>query len=203
MPERLIVFARNLVEGKVKTRIASKIGDELALEVYRILLGNTIQTVASLPATIEPVIYYSDFAETDSNFDFEGIRTEVQDGSGLGERMANSLVKEFGSGAKKVCIIGTDIYNLSTQIIVKAFRQIQDNNVVIGPAMDGGYYLLGLNSLNTKLFADISWSKSTVLKNTINNINHLGLKYELLEYLSDVDEYDDIPKFIKAQLNLE
>ena len=203
MPERLVVFARNLLEGKVKTRIASKIGGKLALEVYRILYNKTIQTIASLPSTIEPVIYYSDFADTDNNFSFEGIRTEVQEGSGLGERMANSLEKEFGSGARKVCIIGTDIYGLNTQVIVNAFQRIHDNNVVIGPAKDGGYYLLGVNNFNTKLFSDISWSKPTVLKNTIKNINNLGLKYELLEYLNDVDEFEDIPKEIIVKLNLE
>jgi rSAM/selenodomain-associated transferase 1 len=203
MPNRLILFARNLLVGKVKTRIASKIGDELALEVYRILFNNTIQIIASLPSTIKPVIYYSDFVENENNLGFEGIRTEVQEGSGLGERMANSLEKEFGSGARKVCIIGTDIYSLNAQIIENAFNRIHDNNVIIGPATDGGYYLLGTNNYNTKLFSDISWSKSTVLKDTIKNINNLGLNYELLKFLSDVDEYEDIPKDIIAKLNLE
>jgi rSAM/selenodomain-associated transferase 1 len=127
----------------------------------------------------------------------------LQEGIDLGERMANSIKKEIEYGARKVCIIGTDIYDLSADIIVDAFNKIYDNQVIIGPATDGGYYLIGVCDFKPEIFSDIKWSKSTVLSETIEIIENIGMQYQLLEYLNDVDEYEDIPDEIKNKLNLK
>ncbi|MEO6850935.1 MAG: TIGR04282 family arsenosugar biosynthesis glycosyltransferase [Mucilaginibacter sp.] len=187
--DTLLIFARNPVYGKVKTRLAATIGNDKALQIYRQLLEHT--AAVTQPINADRVVYYSDFIADNDAWD-NNYSKAMQRGIDLGERMSNASKDKLETGAKKAIIIGTDCYELDTEIIANAFTQLSNYDIVIGPALDGGYYLLGMNSHYPKLFNDITWSTDTVLKETIARCAELGLRHFLLPVLSDIDDENDL-----------
>ena len=200
MTLKLIIFAKNLIEGNVKTRIAKKMGTSKALEIYKTLLINTLDLVQSLPVGIQPVLYFSEKSEEESITGNYKFKVMVQEGKDLGERMFKAFENEFESGFSKVCLIGTDIYDLDTQIIIQAFENLEKVEVSLGPALDGGYYLIGMKQLYPEIFIGVNWGQSTVLNETIERIHSRGIGYNLLPVLKDVDEYEDIPQDLLKKL---
>jgi len=186
----LIIFLKNPTLGKVKTRLASTIGDVKALEIYQLLLNRTRQITEKLPVT--KVVYYSDYVETQDIWENETYQKTLQKGKELGEKMLNAFQKGFADGYNKVCIIGSDCYELDGQIIQQAFDLLDKNDLIIGPATDGGYYLLGMSSLHEALFQNKVWSTPAVLAETLKDADELGLKYLLLQELNDVDHEGDL-----------
>ncbi len=189
MKNALIIFVRKPELGKVKTRLAAQIGNEKALEVYIKLLDHT-QTICT---TIKADKY---LFGTESKHDiyWDGFLQACQQGEDLGTRMMNAfnflLKKEYD----KVVIIGSDCISLTENIIENAFIELEENDAVIGPSEDGGYYLLGLKSLHTDIFNNKNWSTDSVFSDTINSFNELHLRYSVLPVLSDVDEAKDVPR---------
>ena len=104
--------------------------------------------------------------------------------------MKNAFQNGFEAGYEKVMIIGSDLYDLSSENIELAFNELDNNDVVIGPAEDGGYYLLGMNSLQEKVFENKDWGTETVRKDTLANLN--DKKVKLLSIKNDIDVYEDI-----------
>jgi rSAM/selenodomain-associated transferase 1 len=187
--DTLLIFARNPVYGKVKTRLAATIGNDKALQIYRQLLEHTAAVIQ--PINADRVVYYSDFIADNDSWD-NNYSKAIQRGTDLGERMSNAFKDILEPGAKKAIIIGTDCYELDTEIIANAFTQLSNYDIVVGPALDGGYYLLGMNNYHPKLFNDMTWSTDTVLKETIARCAELGLRYFLLPVLSDIDDEKDL-----------
>lgn len=181
----LIVFLKNPELGMVKTRLAATIGDKKALEIYLKLLHYTFQTIHSVEARIQ--LYFTD--RIDQSFKYDD--AFLQEGSDLGIRMKNAFLKCDFNENKKV-IIGTDCAQLTTAIIQKAFLQLEKYDLVIGPATDGGYYLLGMKKVYTPLFESIHWSTDSVLDETIQIANHLNLSFYLLRPLTDIDTEEDL-----------
>lgn len=190
MQERhLIIFVKNPVLGTVKTRLAEGIGDEKALEVYNQLLAIT-RTVAGNVACIRHVFYSDRIENDDWN---EGLFTKhVQEGNSLGERMNNAFEKVFALGAKQVIIIGCDCPKISSSIIEEAFETLNQKDTVIGPAKDGGYYLLGSKSLHRFLFEEKEWSTDSVFEDTVLDFIENRLTYGRTETLSDLDTIYDL-----------
>ncbi len=184
----LIIFVRNPVLGKVKKRLAATIGNEKALQVYQQLLQHTQSITANL--SVKVFVYYADFLN--GNDLWNGCEKKLQKGNDLGERMKNAFEELFTSSYKNVCIIGSDCYEITTKIIEEAFEKLQNNNAVIGGAIDGGYYLLGMNKLIENIFITIEWSTNTVFNKTVELIEYQNLSYQLLPFLNDVDEEKDI-----------
>lgn len=185
----LIIFVKNAVAGQVKTRLAATIGPEKALAVYQLLLWRTHAVTRDLP--VAKAVYYSDYIVEDdwSPLDYEKC---VQAGVDLGERMHAAFRREFAAGYTHICLIGSDCYELTTAILQQAFEKLTQNSVVIGPAEDGGYYLLGLKSLQQALFTGKSWSTASVLADTLYSIKAAGQTVALLPQLTDVDEEKDL-----------
>ena len=104
--------------------------------------------------------------------------------------MANAFTKGFADGFERIIVIGSDMYDLSKSDIDHAFTTLEDSNFVIGPAEDGGYYLLGMNTYNPDVFKDKEWGTQTVFDDTMNNLKNETIK--LLETRNDVDLYEDI-----------
>ncbi len=186
----LIVFVRNPVLGTVKTRIAKTIGDEAALRLYKKLLQHTQETIKDLP--FEKYIFYSNEISVEDNWPNEIYKKEQQAAGGLGQKMEAAFAKLFANGHQHVLIIGSDCYDLTAALIEEAFAALQTHDVVIGPAKDGGYYLLGQNKMNAALFSIKEWSTPTVLHETIQVCEQAGLRYMQLDMLSDIDEASDI-----------
>jgi hypothetical protein len=192
----LIIFVKNLIPGHVKTRLATTLGNDAAMNIYQQLLKVVHDNIQG--ADVDKIVFYSDFIENDiwQNSIFQ---KEVQKGKNLGERMNNAFESLFLAGYEKVVIIGTDCPALDESIIHTAFAKMSDSDVVIGPATDGGYYLLGMKKLHPFLFQNVEWSTSSVLTQTIDLCKINELTYFLLNELSDIDEEKDLIHFKKLQ----
>lgn len=195
----LIVFVKNPQLGKVKTRLAKTIGDNKALAIYNLLLQKTKDIVAPLPFDVQ--IYYSEFVDRADLWPSERFKKAIQIKGNLGEKMTNAFENAFKIGYKNVCIIGSDCYDLDTPILQKAFKTLQQQDFVIGPSFDGGYYLLGMNALDTKLFQNKQWSTSSVFNDTMLDFNKSGKTYSCLVKLSDIDVEADLDEWAHDILN--
>ena len=192
----LLVFAREPILGRVKTRLAAGIGAEAALAVYRELLALTAAAVtqAQVPATVwlaEAPAPPANAAE--SRPEWLGLPWRVQPAAGsLGDRMAHAFSEAFAAGAGRMVIIGTDCPGLSAELLRRAFDELATHDLVLGPADDGGYYLLGLKALQPDLFVNKDWSTATVLPDTLADAARLGLRVAQLPTLHDVDSAQDL-----------
>ena len=117
---------------------------------------------------------------------------KLQQGEGLGEKMQNAFVSGFQDDYEKIVLIGTDCYNLNANILEDAFFCLDKNEVVFGPANDGGYYLVGMTKSNPGLFLNKTWSHENVLEEATDFLNENDLNYGLVQELIDVDTYDDL-----------
>ncbi len=186
----ILLFVKNFELGKVKTRLAKTIGDEKALEIYKKLVERTEEITHDIAA--DKYVFYSDFIPDKDLFDIVSYRKNVQAGNDLGERMLHAFETLFDKGYEKVIIIGSDCFALEAAHINEAFATLEKNEIVIGPAEDGGYYLLGMTNLVRALFLDKKWSTSDLLLDTILEIKQLGKSYQLLATLNDIDEENDL-----------
>jgi rSAM/selenodomain-associated transferase 1 len=192
--EALLIFAKNLVEGQVKTRLAASVGNEKAFSVYKQLLQHTVLITQDLP--IDKIAFYTDFIEEEiwkNNF----YKKKIQHGNSLGKRMENAFKCSFTAGYEKVIIIGTDCFELNAEIIMSAFANLNKYDVVIGPATDGGYYMLGMKKEYPFLFRNIKWSTDEVFSKSIALCTKNRLSFSLLPELSDIDEEKDLQRYEK------
>ena len=187
--KQLIIFVKNKIPGKVKTRLAAGIGQEKAMEVYDKLLVHTHETTRCLDC--DKTVCFSEEIETDSLWADGNFQLAQQQGQDLGERMLRAFDSQFAKGAERVCIIGSDTFEIKAEIIQAAFKALQDHDVVVGPASDGGYYLLGMKELQPELFQHKNWSTESVLNQTLADIRQLHLSYAFLPELNDIDQKED------------
>ena len=187
----LIIFTRNPELGKCKTRLAKKIGDENALEVYKYLLNHTASISEDIIA--DRYVFYSENIINEDLWDSNVFRKKLQHGNDLGERMSTAFRELLEIGYEKVVIIGSDLLDLDAATVNDAFTQLDFNDVVIGPALDGGYYLLGLKNLYPKLFLNKEWGTSSVLKDSINDLQNS--KIYVLKELNDIDTFEDMQHY--------
>ncbi len=186
----LIVFAKNIKLGKVKTRLAKSIGDVNAFEVYKFLVQRTEENTAQV-SDCDIHIYFSDVI---IGTKWQKQPKFVQKGNDLGERMKDAFQISFEKGYEKVVGIGTDIPDLSAQIITQAFEELDLSDTVFGPAEDGGYYLLGMKKLHSTIFDDKEWSTSTLLKKTFHDLKVNDISISILIELNDIDTLEDLEK---------
>lgn len=188
----LIIFIKNPVQGKVKTRLANSTGDFAAFQVYNKLLEHTRNI--TLYSQIDKYVFYTDFVDKEDIWNNAFYHKYLQIGNDLGEKMQNAFEVGFKDGYDKIILIGTDCYQLTSEIIDYAFAKLDIYDIVLGPANDGGYYLIGMNQLYYPVFQDIHWSTSSVLEETIEKINGIKKSYKLLDEKVDIDTFDDLKK---------
>jgi rSAM/selenodomain-associated transferase 1 len=199
--EALIIMAKNAIQGKVKTRLAEHLGEEETLHFYQNLLSITQLTTNNLKA--DKFIFYSDFIPDSDVFDSENYQKRVQiDCNDLGIRMKAAFEYIFQLGYKRSIIIGTDCPYLTTSILDSGFNLLHLNDVVIGPALDGGFYLLGCKQMPSLNFNDIIWSTENVLNQLLSNLEKSDLKVHLLDAFEDIDNVENWLRYkrtLKAQ----
>lgn len=195
--EALIIFIKNPELGKVKTRLAATIGNEKALEIYRLLQAHTNRITRSLSQ--DTWLFYSNKVDSNDSWDNNLYHKKVQCGGDLGTKMLNAFRHCFDLGYQKVCIIGSDLMDINESIIQKAFNKLRDHDAVIGPALDGGYYLLGMNQLHPSLFNKKEWSTESVLKDTMSDLKKDNLSHSTLEVLNDIDTESDWNAYLSNQ----
>jgi uncharacterized protein len=187
----LVIFQKNAVPGKVKTRLAATVGEKKALEIYLSLVEHTYSQIRNLRNT-DKFIYYSDYLEENPNQGLPHFHQEVQSGNDLGERMHNAFQDLFLQGYNQIVLIGTDCPEINTEDIETAFHILEQEDVCIGPALDGGYYLIGMRRFYNFLFEKIAWSTSEVLNQTLEKLKLHKANYELLRILRDIDTEEDL-----------
>ncbi len=185
----VIVFVKNAKLGQVKTRLASSIGNEEALYIYNRLVDITEQATASLP--MDKCIAYS---ESIDNSRWPTDRKIVQSGNDLGEKMKNAFERGFADGYHQIVLIGSDLPDISSEIIANAFEKLNDSETVFGPAEDGGYYLIGMSKMNTLIFENKPWSQPELLDITLKELSQNRITTRLLNPLDDVDTLEDLKK---------
>jgi len=178
------------VLGKVKSRLAASVGPEKALAVYQELIEHTFKTISDLE--VDVFIYYSDSIPESRT---PGFKYYLQSGKNLGHRMMNAFQDLFDLRYNSICIIGSDNYEISPDIINQAFQSLTQKDLVIGPSYDGGYYLIGMKRHYKTLFQNKSWSTSSVYRETIENLKSLELSWFVLKKLRDIDVIEDLDHF--------
>jgi rSAM/selenodomain-associated transferase 1 len=191
----LLIFIRNPEKGKVNTRLAATIGDEKALVIYEELLRHTQNITRKLP--VKKLLFYAEKITEQDNWPAENYYKIVQKNGDLGIKMQAAFESTFTNGAKKVIVIGSDCYELTEDILNQAFSELENHDAVIGPAADGGYYLLGFSRQNDSVFQNKTWSSDSVFAATIQDLENQNFKYKVLPVLNDVDEEKDLGRLRK------
>jgi rSAM/selenodomain-associated transferase 1 len=185
-----MIFTKNPELGKVKSRLAAQIGKVAALEVYNFMLERCRDM--SVGRNADKQVWYTERIEKDDIWDNDLYDKQLQEGSDLGARMSNAFNKSFQEGYDKVLIVGSDIPDLTARDIDKAFGLLDRYDAVVGPAIDGGYYLLGLRAHMPQLFVNKNWGTPSVLADTLADL--FDVKYALLEQKTDIDYLEDLDK---------
>ncbi|GAA3773723.1 TIGR04282 family arsenosugar biosynthesis glycosyltransferase [Corallibacter vietnamensis] len=184
----LIIFTKNPELGKCKTRLAKTIGNEAALHVYTLLLKHTAKITT--PIKTDKFVFYSNKILHNDFWDENIFKKRLQQGHNLGERMENAFLELFQSGYEKIIIIGSDLYDLTSEVINVAFETLNNHDHVIGPATDGGYYLLGMKSPHPTIFKNKQWSTASIYKDTLNDLKQNTVY--ILKKLNDIDTFEDL-----------
>jgi uncharacterized protein len=197
LKQALIIFARNPVRGKVKTRLAATMGDDKALSIYQSLLEHTVQITQQLP--YDCYVFYADGISKNDVWPDDLYLKKNQEGKDLGQRMLHAFDTLFQQGYQKIIIIGTDCFELSSFILLDAFTALDEKEVVIGPSEDGGYYLLGMRQFFPFLFEEKAWSTDSVYSSTVQQLVIQNIRYEILPILNDIDTEDDWKQYLQQQ----
>lgn len=191
----LIIFYRNPELGKVKSRLAATIGEERALAIYLLMAAHT-RSIALL-TQVDRMVYYSEFTDTEDSWGNKDFQKRLQAGADLGEKMKNAFEESFRSGYDSICIVGTDCLELTESILKKAYEILDREDAVVGPAADGGYYLLGMSRFIPGLFSNKKWSTSSVCRDTMEDLQRLHCSYQVLPVLRDIDHEADLPPHLR------
>ncbi|MCA9398452.1 MAG: TIGR04282 family arsenosugar biosynthesis glycosyltransferase, partial [Candidatus Omnitrophica bacterium] len=188
----LLYFVKYPTPGKVKTRLAKTVGVDEAARLYRKLAEKNFRegTLLHQRKVCDLIVVFDPPKQKVDVQDWLSAPCEYwpQSEGGLSERFISVFHDAFENGGQRVIALGSDTLGLTFQIIEEAFENLNTNDVVIGPAEDGGYYLVGSSSFQPKLFEGIPWSTSNVLAQTYKTINKLHLSYQTLRQLEDLDE---------------
>jgi rSAM/selenodomain-associated transferase 1 len=186
----LIIFTRNPELGKVKTRLAKTIGNEKALQVYRDLLSHTMFETEKLAC--DKFVFYDNAIEPNDIWSLDVYEKREQFGMDLGAKMKNAFQELFHIGYTNCLIIGSDLFDLQSKHITTAFEKLKMHDAVLGPAEDGGYYLLGFKELIPAVFKNKNWGTDSVLEATLQDLKTVSVGF--LEVLNDIDTFEDLEK---------
>ena len=194
----LIIFVKYPQPGFVKTRLAKEIGKKNASELYRLFVETLLARIKDKNFT--RVIFYSPISKRNEIKRWLGdnLALSPQKGRGLGERLSYAFRLTFKNGAKRVVVIGTDSPALNKKLILDAFKKLKETQCVLGPAFDGGYYLVGLASFHEEIFQHIYWSSDNVFKQTLKTIKKSRISFSLLDKQLDIDNKDDLHTFCRG-----
>ncbi len=190
--EVLSIFVKNLIPGTVKKRLAKDLGIDLAIEIYKELVGITAETTDILE--INKCVYYSDYIESNDQFDDAKYQKHIQEGKDLGQRMQNCFYDAFELDFDKMILIGSDTPDITDQIISQGFAELDKHDIIIGPAQDGGFYLIGMKKPHENLLNKRTYGHEKVLNELLDEIENRNLSVFKLPTLIDIDVKDDLKK---------
>lgn len=196
MTELLAVFARTPVVGQVKTRLSPPLTAEQALQLHRALVEDTLDHLARIerPGIERLVLFSEPLSEEHTLHVPPGWSTTVQASGGLGERLASLFYTGFRRGVTRLVVLGSDSPTVPPEVIHEAFDDLEHRQAVIGPAEDGGYYLLGCSQWIPELFQSIDWGTPLVLEQTLSVLEGKKVPYATLIRWYDIDRSEDLDK---------
>jgi rSAM/selenodomain-associated transferase 1 len=197
--QQLIVFLKAPRPGEVKTRLAREIGPEAACAAYCRMVERLFEQISTLE-NVELRFTPDDAAEEFRHWQRSGWRLAPQGDGDLGSRLQRAFVDAFNEGLKRVVVIGSDCPTLTLQDIEAGWAALDKRDLVIGPARDGGYWLIGLRASHPDLFEGIDWSSANVLVQTIRKAETEGLTIARLRDLNDIDTRRDWEEFLRSTL---
>jgi uncharacterized protein len=205
----LLIFIKNPELGKVKTRLAASIGDEKALWVFNQLLEHIHNVSKNVSA--HKLLFYSSFVNQSDIWEREIYKKHLQiQSTDLGERMYSAFKEAQFFGYKKAVIVGSDIFEVTTDMLNKGFDLLQQSDVIIGPSFDGGYYAIGFNfetitnlDFLKSIFLNKTWSHNKVAQNALEIIEKFNYKYSFLPTLNDIDSEEDLKKYSSLYNNMK
>lgn len=180
----LIIFVKNPVPGRVKTRLAATVGDQEAMRIYLALCARTRDICLGIDA--DRYLYYSDFIDPHDAWSNAAFHKRCQVDGDLGQRMESAL-QEVLAHHQQAVLVGTDCPLLSATILQESLDQLTTYDAILGPATDGGYYLLGLRQVIPTIFRDMTWSTDQVLADTVVRLTEAGATYHTVATLPDID----------------
>lgn len=195
---RIIVFAKAPVPGRVKTRLCPPLTAEQAAAVYRALALDTLAQARLVRKAVVAIAYDPGTRGHDAGWlASDDIPVFTQEGPGLGSRLTHAFDHAFRLGASRVLVIGTDCPDLPADCLEEAFAALEHHDAVLGPAHDGGYCLIGLRRPNPAVFLNVPWSTPAVYGRTLERLREEGLSFKELAIRSDVDSWEDLRAFRK------
>ena len=198
MAKKIIYFTKYPRIGKVKTRLAASIGNNKSFAIYNLLIKENWQVLKNSNAILRIEFTPSHMSEQIKEMFPEAAEYSEQSGKSIGERMAYAFEKAFNGKTEQVILLGSDLVDLLPGDIETAFQQLNEHDAVIGPSLDGGYYLIGFNFnvFQKTFFQKINWDDEDVFQQTINIIHDHGLSLYVLPQRIDIDTIDDIHMFL-------
>ncbi|MBI5183586.1 MAG: TIGR04282 family arsenosugar biosynthesis glycosyltransferase, partial [Nitrospinae bacterium] len=200
--QALVIMAKEPVPGNVKTRLCPPLTHEMAAELYRCFLLDSFDQYLRLDKTRVIVSFFPpEWRDGLRSITPKDFRLVPQSGDDLGERLINAFAYAFGIGNEAVSIVGSDHPTMPIDYIEQSFSLMRDENeLILGPSIDGGYYLIGLKELHKELFKGITWSTDMVFEETIDRAKRLNLKVATLPQWYDVDTPEDLAR-LRAMIN--
>ena len=189
---RIVVLAKAPIRGLVKTRLAASIGDDEALRLHSLLAARTFATVLEAGCAAEVRITPDDAIASLGTWVPASLRVRPQGGGDLGDRMHRALCDAFAEGSVRVVVVGSDCPGMNVAHLAAAFAALSADDLVLGPATDGGYWLIGARAATPDVFRGVPWSTSEVRAATRRRAAAAGLRVADLERLPDVDTVEDL-----------
>ncbi len=201
----IIIFVKLPYKGNVKNRLASAIGDDAAVSLYKAFVYDLLENIKITDCDIRIFYYPSESINKIERWLGKNFNYKPQIGNDLGERMKNAFIESFSEGFEKVIIIGSDMPDLPLSIIEEAFTSLNQNNAVIGPSFDGGYYLIGFrkNFFIPEIFQNIQWGSEGVFQKSIEMLQNKGISRHFLPKRRDIDTLEDLISFFQEHTNTD
>lgn len=192
----LLFFVKYPEKGKVKSRLAAVIGDDSAVSLYKNLVAQMLSTLKEGTFPLYICFFPKNAQKPIKNWLGREYRYIPQNGKDLGERMRNGFIGGFAMGYKRVVLIGSDIPDLPMKYIEEAFKSLKEMDAVIGPAFDGGYYLIGFNqsTFSPQVFEGIAWGTENVFDETMKKLKRFRRAVHTLPYHRDIDTAEDLKR---------
>lgn len=198
---RILIFVKEPVPGRVKTRLAAEIGADAAASVYRRCVERTLERLSVLREEIKLYVEPADAVDRIRQWLGSDWPMLPQRGVALGERLTDATDRTFAEGVSRVVVVGTDSPWIDRDRVEKAFLNLERADLVLGPASDGGYYLVGLAKSAPGLFRGIAWSTSRVLNQTLAKARASGMTVSLLPEGYDIDRLTDLQRWMEEDPN--
>jgi uncharacterized protein len=201
MSTELLFYIRYPQPGQVKTRLAADMGEDGATAFYRMCAEHVLTQARLLSPECALAVHYNATQDQALIQEWVGrmFTCHLQTDGDIGRRMSESFHASFRDGSRSTILFGTDIPDLNADIMRQAARMLVENDVVIGPAADGGYYAIGMKTLHNELFELIPWSTANVFSETRSIAEERGLSIGVLPRLMDIDTFEDLKTWLISE----